>query len=67
MKNLNEKLFWTSVLFGVILVALIFFFGIKGLTPIPLWGLISLIFAGSMMTSSLLLFIARKLAGAQDY
>lgn len=67
MKNLNEKLFWTSVLFGVILVALISFFGIKGLTPIPLWGLISLIFVGSVMTSSLLLFIVRKLTGAEDY
>lgn len=67
MKNLNLKLFITAVVFGVIEVALFYYFGIKGVTPLPQWGMIALGGVGAIMTMSLALFIIRKLTGAEKW
>ena len=67
MKKLNEKLFFTALVCGIIAVALIYYFGIKGITPIPTWGSVALAIDGLIMCGAMLIFLIRKATGAEQW
>lgn len=67
MKKMNQKLFVTAVVCALIEVALIFYFGMSGNTHLPMWGLIATGVTGTVMTVSMLLFIIRKITGADKW
>ena len=67
MKKLNEKLFFTALVCGIIAVALIYYFGIKGITPIPTWGSVALAIDGTIMCGAMLIFLIRKATGAGEW
>ena len=67
MKKLNSKLFGVAVVSALILVALICYFGFKGVDILPNWGLVTLGVVGVIMTVSMLLFIIRKITGADKW
>ena len=67
MKKLNEKLFFTALVCGIIAVALIFYFGIKGITPIPTWGSVAFAIDGIIMCGAMLIFLIRKATGAEQW
>lgn len=67
MRRLNLKLFAVAFISAVVEVALIFYFGWKGVTVLPKWGLITLGVVGVIMTVSMLLFIIRKITGADKW
>lgn len=67
MKNLNLKLLIVALISAVVELALIFYFGLKGVTVPPKWGLITFGVVGVIMTVSVLLFIIRKITGADKW
>lgn len=67
MKKINQKLFVTAFVCALIEVALIFYFGLSGVTVLPKWGLVTLGVVGVIMTVSMLLFIIRKITGADKW
>lgn len=67
MKKLNEKLFFTAVICGIIAVALLCYFGLSGIAPIPKWGLIAFFADGAVMCAALLIFLIRKATGADRW
>ena len=64
---MNKKLFIVASLCALTEVGLIFYFGLSGFTVLPKWGLVTLGVVGVIMTVSMLLFIIRKITGADKW
>ena len=67
MRHLNLKLFLTSVVSAVGLIAFTIFLGKKAMIPIPTWGIIVLLVLGTITTVSALLLLIRKMTGAEQW
>ena len=66
-KKLTQKLLVSVVMLAVVELSLVVYFAIKSISPIPLWGEMTLWGLGGLVILLLIIYVIRKLNQSEDW